>query len=230
VTDPTDAASNPGPIQHRRRRILRWVLLGIGVLVAALVVVVAIVVVPIVTHDDQGTSTQEDTGEAWPDSVTATGDDGRMRELTVSSEDGGTVGTAALVPGQRLVVTGSGFDGSQGIYVAICVVDASPAVKPGPCIGGVPETDGDAADEGEVGAIEWSPSTWINDDWAWKLFGARPYDDVAAGAFTAYIEVGDPAVDGVDCSVSTCAIVTRNDHTAAADRVQDVRIPVAFAN
>ena len=214
---------------RRPRRALRWVLLGIAALDAALLVVVAIVVVPILTHDDQGTSTQEETGEQWPNSVTATGDDDRIRELSVATEDGGPVDTSALVPGERIVVTGSGFDGGQGIYVAICVIDAEPDVKPGPCIGGVPATE-EGGDQGEVGAVEWSPSTWINDDWAWKLFGARPYDDVAAGTFTAYLEVGDPAIDGIDCASQTCAIVTRNDHTAAADRVQDVRIPVAFAS
>ena len=213
--------------QRPRRRALRWALLAVGALVAALLVVVAIVVVPILTHDDGGTSTQEETAEQWPDAVSAVGGDGRTRELSVAAEDGAPVDTAALVPGQRIVVTGSGFDGGQGIYVAICVIDADPTVKPGPCVGGVPST-GEGGDQGEVGAVEWSPSTWINNDWAWKLFGARPYDDVAAGTFTAYLEVGDPAADDIDCAAQTCAIVTRNDHTAAGDRVHDVRIPVAF--
>ena len=69
---------------------------------------------------------------------------------------------------------------------------------------------------------------WINDNWAWKLFGARSYDDLTAGTFTAYIEVGDPAGDGFDCSVDRCGLFTRNDHTALSDRVQDLYIPVAF--
>jgi len=210
-----------------RRRILRWVLLGLGVLVAALLVVVAIVVVPILTHDDQGTSTQEDTGEAWPTEVVALGDDGRERTLAIAAEDGGPIDPAALTVGERIVVTGSGFDGGQGIYVAICVIPDDPATKPGPCIGGVPEQDDGVIDPGSV---QWAPSNWINDDWAWKLFGARSYDDPATGEFTAYLVVGDGAVDGIDCRSGQCGIVTRNDHTAAADRVQDVRIPIKLAD
>jgi hypothetical protein len=77
--------------------------------------------------------------------------------------------------------------------------------------------------------VQYAPSNWINDDWAWKLFGARSYDDLAAGTFTAYIEVGDPAGSGFDCRVDKCGIFTRNDHTALNDRVQDVYIPVGFA-
>jgi hypothetical protein len=77
--------------------------------------------------------------------------------------------------------------------------------------------------------VQWSPSTWINDDWAWKLFGARSYDDRDAGTFTAYLEVGDPVGDGFDCRVAACGIYTRNDHTAASDRVQDLYVPVGFA-
>ena len=44
----------------------------------------------------------------------------------------------------------------------------------------------------QAGTIQYAPSNWINDDWAWKLFGARSYDDREAGTFTAYIEVADP--------------------------------------
>ena len=54
-------------------------LLGAGAVVVLLLAVVAIVAVPILTHRDQGESTQEDTGEAWPTTVTARGDDGSDR-------------------------------------------------------------------------------------------------------------------------------------------------------
>lgn len=211
--------------ERPKRRAWRWALLVLGVLLAALLVLVAIVVVPILTHGDQGTSTQEDPGEQWPTTVVAEGGDGRTRTLSVVADGGGAADTSALAPGQRFVVTGSGYDGSRGIYVAICVIPDSPEVKPGPCVGGMQQEESD----GVAGAIEWSPSTWINDDWAWRLFGARSWDDAAAGEFTAYLEVGEPAGEGFDCRVDPCGIVTRNDHTAASDRVQDVRIPVAFA-
>lgn len=206
---------------------MRWVLLGGGAIGLAVLVVVAIVAVPIITHVDQGTSTQAPVDDPWPTTVTASGGDGRERVLSVAGEDGAAVDTSALVVGERLVVTGAGYDAAQGIYVAICVIPDSPTVKPGPCIGGVPAQ---AQTEVVEGAVQWAPSNWINDDWAWKLFGARSYDDTELGTFTAYVVVGDPVGEGFDCRVQACGIVTRNDHTALADRVQDVKIPVGFAD
>ena len=198
-------------------------------MLAALVVVlvpVAIIAVPILTHQNQGLSGQEEAVETWPLTVTAEGDDGRERSFTVMSpEPGGSVDTSSLEMGQKLVVSGTGYDPSRGIYVAICLIPDDPATKPGPCIGGVPATEGEAVEEGTV---QYAPSNWINDDWAWKLFGARSYDDVSTSTFTAYIEVGDPVSDALDCTVDKCGIFTRNDHTALSDRVQDLYVPVAF--
>lgn len=196
----------------------------------AAVVIAAIpaifIAVPIISHVNQGLSGQTATAEDWPLTVTATGDDDRERTLTVAGPDGAAIDTSALAAGDRLVVTGSGYDGSRGIYVAICRIPEDAATKPGPCIGGVPETDGEAIEEGSV---DYAPSNWINDDWAWKLLGARSYDSVADGTFTAYIEVGEPVSDDLDCTVDACGLYTRNDHTAANDRVQDLHVPVGFA-
>ena len=198
-------------------------------MLAALVVVlvpVAFVVVPIVVHENQGLSGQADAGAGWPTSVTATGDDGRTRSFDVlSPEAGASVDTSALAEGDRIVVSGTGYDPSRGIYVAVCRIPDEVGGKPGPCIGGVPEQEG----AGEVGAVDYAPSNWINDDWAWKLFGARSFDDRDAGTFTAYIEVGPPVSDELDCTVDACGIFTRNDHTALTDRAQDLYVPVAFA-
>ena len=212
----------PSPSASARRGRWPWIVL------AALVVVlvpVAIIVVPILTHQNQGVSTQAPTTEDFPTSVVATGDDGRERTLEVTSADGRPVDTSELVEGEQLIVHGSGYDPSRGIYVAICVIPDDPTVKPGPCIGGVPDQENEDV---AVGTIQYAPSNWINDDWAWKLFGARSYDDLDAGTFTAYIVVGDPVGEGFDCRVDACALTTRNDHTAAGDRVQDVFIPVGF--
>lgn len=210
--------------ETRRRRRWPWI---VGAVIVVLLVPVAILVVPILTHQSEGISHQDDATIAFPTTVTATGDDGRTRELAVAApEPGGSVDTRALTPGERLVVTGSGYDGSRGIYVAICVIPDDPTIKPGPCIGGVPDQ---AQETVEAGTVQYAASNWINDDWAWKLFGARSYDDVAAGTFTAYLEVGDPKGDGFDCSTQACGIFTRNDHTALGDRVQDLYIPVQFA-
>jgi len=210
-------------MKKSRRVRTRWIVL------AALVVVlvpVAIIVLPIVTHQNQGLSGQEAAAETWPLTVTAEGDDGRERSFTVMSpEPGGSVDTSSLQVGQRLVVSGTGYDPSRGIYVAICKIPSDEATKPGPCIGGVPDTEGEAVAEDSV---QYAPSNWINDDWAWKLFGARSYDDVSTGTFTAYIEVGEPKDDKLDCTVDKCGIYTRNDHTALSDRVQDLYVPVAF--
>ena len=209
---------------NKPRRV-RWWWVALAVLVVVLVPV-AIVVVPILTHQNQGLSVQEESAEAWPLTVTATGDDGRERSFTVLSPDpGGVVDTSALEVGQKLVISGTGYDSSRGIYVAICRIPDDASVKPGPCIGGVPSTDGEAVSEG---AVQYAASNWINDDWAWKLFGARSYDDVSTGTFTAYLEVGSPTADNLDCTVEKCGIFTRNDHTALSDRVQDLYVPVAF--
>ena len=208
-----------------KSRRLRWWWVALAALVVVLVPV-AIVVVPILTHENQGLSGQEEPAETWPLTVTATGDDGRERSLSVISPDpGGVVDTSALSVGEKLVVSGTGYDGSRGIYVAICRIPDEPSTKPGPCIGGVPATEGEPVAEGTV---QYAASNWINDDWAWKLFGARSYDDLASGTFTAYIEVGEPVGEGLDCTVDACGIYTRNDHTALSDRVQDLYIPVAF--
>jgi len=210
--------------ETRRRRRWPWIVAGAVVVV---LVPVAVIAIPILTHQNQGVSHQDGTSIPWPTTVTATGDDGRTRELTVIAPDpGGSIDTQALLPGDRLVVSGTGYDGSRGIYVAICVIPDDPATKPGPCIGGVPDQQQEAV---EAGTVQYGPSNWINDDWAWKLFGARSYDDIAAGTFTAYIEVGDPAGDGFDCTKQACGLFTRNDHTALNDRVQDLYIPVKFA-
>ena len=208
------------------RRRVRWWWIALAALVVVLVPV-AIVVVPILTHQNQGLSGQQPAAETWPLSVTATGDDGRTRSFTVVSPDpGGVVDTSNLTVGEKLVVSGTGYDGSRGIYVAICKIPDDPATKPGPCIGGVPDQAEQTVD---AGTIQYAASNWINDDWAWKLFGARSYDDIDAGTFTAYLVVGEPTDAKLDCTVDACGIYTRNDHTALSDRVQDLYVPVSFA-
>lgn len=187
----------------------------------------AILVIPILTHVDQGQSNQDPAAEEWPDSATGTGDDGRHRTVEVVTESGGTLDTSVLRPGDRVVVSGSGYNSSRGIYVAVCAIPADASIKPGPCLGGVPEQE---TQEGQEGTIQYAPSNWINDDWAWKLFGARSYDDPTAGTFTAYLVIPESSDDHVDCRAVACAIYTRNDHTASGDRVQDLFIPIAFAD
>ena len=207
-----------------RRRIWPWI---VAAVVVVILVPVAVLGLPILTHQNQGVSNQEKPVEDWPLTATAEGDDGRTREImVVSPQPGGTIDTSALIAGEQVVVSGSGYDADRGIYVAICVIPDSPTTKPGPCLGGVPDQEQETVAEG---TIQWAPSNWINNDWAWKLFGARGFDDPATGTFTAYLEVADPVGEGIDCRVDACGIFTRNDHTAMSDRVQDLYIPVGFA-
>jgi hypothetical protein len=199
----------------------------VAIVVGLALIGIVIVVVPILTHVDQGDANQQTPAEQWPLEATATGDDGRERRIRILAvEPGGTVDTSALVPGDRFVVSGTGYDPARGIYVAICAIPDDPGTKPGPCLGGVPTQE---AVEVEEGTIQFAPSNWINDDWAWRLFGARSFDDRDTGTFTAYLEVPETADDKVDCREVACALYTRNDHTAAGDRVQDLFIPLGFA-
>src|SRR5690606_34202746 len=130
----------------------------------ALVVILvplAIIVVPILTHQDKGTSQIVDSGEEWPLSATAECEDGRTRTIDVHTVDpGGTVDTSALHQGDRIVVSGSGYDTARGIYVAICKIAPNPSEKPGPCLGGVPSMQGE---EQEAGSVQFAPSNWVND-------------------------------------------------------------------
>jgi hypothetical protein len=209
----------------RRRKWWPWV---VAVVLALVFTGIGIVMVPILTHVPQGDPNQQTPDVEWPLEATARGDDGRERRIEILSvEPGGTVDTSALAPGDRFVVSGTGFDPARGIYVAICAIPDDPGTKPGPCLGGVPDQE---AVEVAEGTVQFAASNWINDDWAWRLFGARSFDDRDTGTFTAYLEVPPTADENVDCRDVACALYTRNDHTAANDRVQDLYIPLAFVS
>lgn len=212
-------AENKRPILRRVLWSLAGVLLVTGGFVAWLVA-------PIVMAEPQGLSGQELVVEGYPSSVEATGDDGRTRVLGAKLETGDDRGLDRLIAGDRIVVSGSGYNPASGIYVAICAVPEALNEKPGPCLGGVPSTT--PGEMSEQGAIEYAPSNWINDQWAWRLFGARSFDDAEQGTFTAYIEVPGFADENVDCRERVCGLYTRNDHTALDDRVQDVYLPIDF--
>lgn len=205
---------------------MRWALWVIGGIVAVTVALVAWVVVPIVVSTPQGSSGQELLVSGFPVSVTATGDDGRTRVLTATLKATDGRGLDALISGDRIIVEGSGYNAESGIYVALCAVPTAVNLKPGPCLGGVPQTMPTA--DSMAGAIEYGPSNWINDQWAWRLFGARSFDNRESGEFTAYIEVPGFRDTVVNCQEVRCGLYTRNDHTALDDRVQDLYLPVDF--
>jgi hypothetical protein len=125
--------------------------------------------------------------------------------------------TANLDPdGEAVVVRGTGFDETQGIYVAVCV-DNGPGAMPSPCIGGI-DTSGEA-----------QSSAWISSDPPSYGDGvATPYGPGGSFEVTLWVVAEDP-VAKIDCRKVSCAVVTRADHTATADRSHDTRTPLTFA-
>jgi len=123
--------------------------------------------------------------------------------------------TAGLsVTGERVTVSGSGFDVEVGIYVALCVTPA-PGGTPSPCGGG-------ADLSGSSGS-----SVWISSNPPPYGVGlAVPFGP--GGTFSVGLDVGPVIKEGTDCRVLSCAIVTRADHTRLSDRSADVVLPVTF--
>ena len=216
-------ADSPPPARRPVFRIVLWVVAWVGALALAFS---AYLLIPIVTARDTGSSGQGRV-EGYPTSVNATGDDGRTRTLSVQAVDGVEPDLSQVRTGDQLVVSGSGFDASLGIYVAVCKIPESVETKPGPCLGGVPDIEGEQ--NGVEGDIQWAASNWINDDWAWKLFGARGYDNRDEGTFTAYLLIPESSDEFVDCAEEACGIFTRNDHTALDNRGQDLYLPLSFS-
>lgn len=204
------------------RKTQRTLLAVIVVAIIVLLSAVAAIVIPILTHESSGGSGQV-APEGYVAEVSATGDDGRTRTLNAMNSTGDPADLSQLVPGDELVVEGSGFDASIGIYVAFCKIPEEEGGKPGPCLGGIPEDANDPDAEPEVGA-----SAWVTSNWAWQAFATDAYTDTEAGTFSVRIQVPGPTEDLLDCAAEACGLFTRADHTASADRVQDVYLPVAF--
>jgi len=217
VADETDKPTRRGP------RPVVWVVSGV---VAVVLFVAWVFLSPFILPGETGSSGQSLSVDGHPTTMTATGDDGRERAITVAQEDGEDADLENIAPGDRLVVTGSGFDSARGIYVAICQVPERVGVRPGPCLGGVPDLGSQGSG---TEAVEWSPSNWINQQWAWRLFGARSYDDVDRGIFRAFIVVPPAIEEGLNCLEVPCGLFTRNDHTAIDNRMQDLYVPVRFS-
>ena len=72
-------------MEKTRRRRWPWI---VAAVVVALLIPVALIAVPILTHQDQGVSHQDPTGEEWPLTASATGDDGRVRTIEILTVDG----------------------------------------------------------------------------------------------------------------------------------------------
>lgn len=109
-------------------------------------------------------------------------------------------------------VSGSNYDVSKGIYVALCGKSGG---MPTNCGGGVDTT-------GQGGA-----SAWISSNPPGYAVGLpQPYD--SGGRFTATLKLKPELGDGTDCFKKTCYVASRADHTRSSDRSQDVYVPVKF--
>lgn len=146
-------------------------------------------------------------GPASAGSPTAT--DG-TRTLAVSKADG------LPSTGEAIRVSGTGYDVSKGIYVTFCVVPP-PGQVPTPCGGGADMTG------------ESTSSAWVSSNPPpYGVDLATPYGP--GGTFSLVFIIGAQLNADVDCTVVSCAIVTRNDHTRPSDRSQDVVVPLTFVD
>lgn len=203
-----------------RPRVKRIIWLSLAALLAVLLIAVAAVVIPILTHKSSGTSGQMPSTE-YVSKVSAKGDDGRTRTLEVTGKNGEEIDLQDLHAGDLVTVTGTGYNPKTGIYVSFCELPDDPEKKPGPCLGDIPASEDAAADaSGELLA-----SAWVSNNWAWKAFATHQY---SGNDFHVQLVVPDPVGNGADCTAHACGIVTRADHTAAKDRVQDVGVAIAW--
>lgn len=115
--------------------------------------------------------------------------------------------------GEDVIITGSKFDETIGIYLGYCVVPAKGAA-PTPCGGGINKAGiGDA-------------SFWISSN-------PPPYgvglakEFLPGGRFKETIKVSK-MIGKFDCSKVKCAITVRADHLRSNDRSSDLFIPITI--
>lgn len=115
--------------------------------------------------------------------------------------------------GEDVIITGSKFDETIGIYLGYCVVPAKGAA-PTPCGGGINKAGiGDA-------------SFWISSN-------PPPYgvglakEFLPGGRFKESIKVSK-MIGKFDCTKVKCAITVRADHLRSNDRSSDLFIPITI--
>jgi hypothetical protein len=117
-----------------------------------------------------------------------------------------------LVEDQEVVVSGKGYNLKTGIYVTVCVVPAK---------GKKPEICGAYDITGQN-----SQAVWVSSNpplYAQLL--VTPFGK--GGTFKVTLPMKQVIHDN-DCKKVRCAILTRADHTNAANRKADVLIPITF--
>jgi hypothetical protein len=115
---------------------------------------------------------------------------------------------------QTVVVNGSNFDETVGIYLAYCVLPKKGAL-PTPCGGGVNKNGiGDA-------------SYWISSNPPPYGAGlAIPF--TPGGRFSQKLEI-TKKIGVFDCTKVKCAVTVRSDHLHQGDRTHDLFIPISFS-
>ncbi|MFE4667470.1 hypothetical protein ACFRI7_00580 [Streptomyces sp. NPDC056716] len=127
-----------------------------------------------------------------------------------------TAPNTATAAGQIITVSGSGYNTTQGVYVALCAVSGAPGQsQPGPCLGGADQT-------GTTGS-----SHWVSNFGGGTVANSSRFG--TGGTFSVNIFVKATLDDGSVCGEDvTCAVVTRADHTDTTDRKYDVHVPISF--
>ncbi|MEU9169637.1 immunoglobulin I-set domain protein [Streptomyces sp. NPDC048420] len=124
--------------------------------------------------------------------------------------------SAGIAPdGEKLHVTGEGYDDTKGIYVAVCKDNGDNRI-PTPCLGGADQS-------GSGGASVWVIPRDASDEGAGGI--AVRWGEGGTFDIELNVKSGDA---GLDCLTVACSVVTRVDHNASGDRSQDVRIPITF--
>ena len=124
-----------------------------------------------------------------------------------------TTTNGKVASGTEVLVSGSHFDESVGIYLAYCVLPKKGEV-PTPCGGGINKAGvGDA-------------SYWISSNPPPYGKGLTiPYQP--GGRFTQKVKVVKK-IGTTDCTKVTCAITVRADHLNTNDRSYDIFIPITI--
>lgn len=115
--------------------------------------------------------------------------------------------------GAKIIITGSKFDETIGIYLGYCVVPEKGAV-PSPCGGGVNK-------EGIGGA-----SFWISSNPPPYAVGLAK-EFLPGGRFKETVKVSK-MIGKFDCTKVKCAITVRADHLRGEDRSSDLFIPITI--
>jgi hypothetical protein len=124
-----------------------------------------------------------------------------------------TTSTSSVKAGTKLIVTGSHFDETVGIYLGYCVVPKKGAA-PTPCGGGI--------DKAGIGGAAF----WISSN-------PPPYgvglaqEFLPGGRFTEKLKI-TKLIGKFDCTKVKCAITVRTDHLRTGDRSYDLFIPITI--